>query len=96
MDYEYHEDILAFLEENISKLVKLKVASRINYKAYDDNYLNYLTAEAVDDNWRGEFYAEQVEIYRKKLWLKLSDAIGANQELLSNQIVAEYLKLMKK
>lgn len=48
-----HEDILIFLEDNISKLVKLKLASRATYKAYDQNYMNYLIAESIDDDIRG-------------------------------------------
>ena len=32
-----HEEILIFLEDNISKLVRLKVASKAKYEAYDDS-----------------------------------------------------------
>lgn len=53
-----HEEILIFLEENISKLVKLKVASRAKYKEYDENYMNFLTAESCDDGIREELYGE--------------------------------------
>lgn len=35
-----HEEILIFLEDNISKLVRLKVASKAKYEAYDDSYMS--------------------------------------------------------
>ena len=41
-----HEEILIFLEDNISKLVRLKVASKARYEAYDDNYMSCLTADS--------------------------------------------------
>ena len=41
-----HEEILLFLEDNRSKLVRLKVASKARYEAYDDNYMSCLTADS--------------------------------------------------
>lgn len=42
---EVREDILIFIEKNISKLEKQKVASRAKYQEYDEYYSNYLIAE---------------------------------------------------
>ncbi len=90
-----HEDILIFLEENISKLVKLKLASRATYKAYDQNYINYLIAESSDDNIRMDMYKEIVEGYYLALRKKLMDAVKGNVKLKQDPVITEYLELMK-
>jgi len=90
-----HEDILIFLEENISKLVKLKVASRAKYKEYDEQFMNYLTADSIDDKDRTDMYREMVEMYYVAMRTKLQTAINDNPELIMNKLVAEYIKLMK-
>ncbi len=56
-----HEEILIFLEDNISKLVRLKVASKAKYEAYDDSYMSYLTADSIDDEERVALYSEQTQ-----------------------------------
>lgn len=94
-DSNKHEDILMFLEDNISKLVKLKVATRAKYKAYDENYMDYLTAESCDDDIRMELYGEMVENCYFAMRKKLMDAVKGNTELKQNPVIAEYLKLMK-
>lgn len=83
-----------FLEDNISKLVKLKVASRAKYKEYDENYISYLSAVSVDDEHRIEMYRELTE--KSYLWLmeKLIKAISENNELLDTPLVKEYAGLM--
>ena len=90
-----HEDILIFLEENISKLVKLKVASRAKYKEYDEQFMNYLTADSIDDKDRTDMYREMVEMYYVAMRTKLQTAINDNPELIMNKLVAAYIKLMK-
>ena len=90
-----HEEILIFLEENISKLVKLKVASRAKYKEYDEQFMNYLTADSIDDKDRTDMYREMVEMYYVAMRTKLQTAINDNPELIMNKLVAEYIKLMK-
>ena len=90
-----HEDILIFLEENISKLVKLKVASRAKYKEYDEQFMNYLTADSIDDKERTEMYREMVEMYYAAMRTKLQTAINDNPELMMNKHIAEYIKLIK-
>lgn len=90
-----HEDILIFLEDNISKLVKLKVASRAKYKMYDESYMNYLTAENCEDDIRIEMYGEMVEDCYFAMRKKLMDTVKGNAELKQNPVIAEYLKLMK-
>ena len=52
-----HEEILMFLEDNISKLVRLKVASRAKYKEYDENFMNYITADSIEDDERIMLYS---------------------------------------
>lgn len=47
-----HEEILIFFEENISKLVRLKVASKAKYEAYDESLIDYLTADSINDEER--------------------------------------------
>lgn len=89
-----HEDILIFLEENISKLVKLKVASRATYKSYDDNYMNYLTAESIDDDFRMELYSKLVDECYCSMMRKLQTAINDNADLKKDKVVAEYIELM--
>lgn len=92
---EKHEDILIFLEENISKLVKLKVASRATYKSYDENFMNYLTADSIDDDERVELYSVLVDECYNSMLRKLQNAINENEELIKNKVVAEYIKLIK-
>lgn len=94
-DSDRHEDILIFLEENISKLVKLKVASRAKYKEYDECYMDYLTAESIDDDERMELYRDMLESCNTAMLGKLKTAIDENPELIKNKVVAEYVKLMK-
>lgn len=89
-----HEDILIFLEDNISKLVKLKVASRDKYKEYDKCYMSYLTAESIDDDERMEMYGEMTEECYFAMRIKLKKAIEGNPDLLKKDIVEEYAELM--
>ena len=90
-----HEDILIFLEDNISMLVKLKLASRATYKAYDQNYMNYLIAESIDDDIRMDMYKEIVKEYYLVLRKKLMDAVKGNVKLKQDPVITEYLELMK-
>ncbi|MGN1229800.1 MAG: hypothetical protein ACI4T5_09145 [Prevotella sp.] len=89
-----HEEILMFLEDNISKLVKLNVASRAKYREYDENYFDYLTADSIDDEERKCLYSELTE--QSYAWLKnkLQKAILKNPGLAENPIVKEYAQLM--
>lgn len=89
-----HENILMFLEDNISKLVKLKVASRAKYKEYDENYMNYLTAKSIEDEDRMELYEELTENSYAWLRHKLTKNIKENEELMDSPLVKEYLRLM--
>lgn len=91
---QLHENILEFLEDNISKLVKLKVASRPKYKEYDEHYMDFLTAESIDDEDRMELYEELTETSYTWLRHKLTKAIKENGELMENPLVREYLRLM--
>lgn len=95
VDYDKHEEILFFLEENISKLVRQKVASRAKYKEYDENYMNYLTADSIDDEIRKEMYGGLVEECYRFLRKKLNKALDENPELKNDEIVSEYIALMK-
>lgn len=90
-----HEDILIFLEDNISKLVKLKLVSRATYKAYDQNYMNYLIAESIDDDIRMDMYKEIVKECYLVLRKKLMDAVKGNVKLKQDPVITEYLELMK-
>lgn len=90
-----HEDILIFLEDNISKLVKQKLASRATYKAYDQNYMNYLIAESIDDDIRMDMYKEIVKECYLVLRKKLMDAVKGNVKLKQDPVITEYLELMK-
>lgn len=83
---QLHENILEFLEDNISKLVKLKVASRPKYKEYDEHYMDFLTAESIDDEDRMELYEELTETSYKWLRHKLTKAIKENGELMENPL----------
>lgn len=89
-----HENLIEFLEDNISKLVKLKVASRAKYKEYDENYSDYLVAESIDDEDRMELYEELTENSYAWLRHKLTKAIEEDKELMENLLVREYLRLM--
>ncbi len=89
-----HEEILIFIEENISKLVRLKVASKAKYEAYDKSLIDYLTADSINDEERISLYSEQMlESYQSMLW-KLLSAIKTNPELKHNVTVKAYFKLM--
>lgn len=89
-----HEEILIFLEDNISKLVRLKVASRAKYKEYDENFMNYLTADSIEDDERISFYSEQTFLSYESMLLKLEEVIKNNPELKDDKVVKEYVKLM--
>ena len=89
-----HEEILIFLEDNISKLVRLKVASKAKYEAYDDSYMSYLTADSIDDEERVTLYSEQIQWDYQSMLEKLESAIHANPDLKHNDTVKAYFKLM--
>lgn len=89
-----HEEILIFLEENISKLVRLKVASRAQYMEYDENFMSYLTADSIEDDERISLYSEQTFLCYKSMLLKLEEVIKCNPGLKDNKVVKEYVKLM--
>lgn len=89
-----HEEILLFLEDNISKLVKLKVASRAKYKEYDEHYFKYITADNIDDRERIRLYSELTEDSYAWLKKKLQKTIKENPRLAENPIVKEYSQLM--
>ena len=91
-----HEEILLFLEDNISKLVKLKVASRAKYKEYDEHYFKYLTADNIDDKERTSLYSELTGQSYEWLKNKLQKALKENPGLSENPIVKEYSQLMLK
>lgn len=90
-----HEDILLFLEDNISKLVKLKVASRAKYKQYDEYYNNYIIADNINDEDLMEVYGQMVDDCNFMMFQKLNKELKANPELLQNAVVKEYIKLIK-
>ena len=94
MNRNRREDLLIFLEDNISKLVKLKVASRAHYKNYDECYVNYLTAKSCDDDERMLLYGEMVEDCHAAMQRKLETTLNAQPELLTHQLVKEFVKLM--
>lgn len=89
-----HEEILIFLKENISKLVRLKVASRAKYKEYDENFMDYITADSIEDDERISLSSEQTFLCYKSMVLKLEEVIKGNPELKNNETVKEYIKLM--
>lgn len=89
-----HEEIIIFLEDNISKLVRLKVASRAKYKEYDENFMSYLTADSIEDDERISFYSEQTFLSYESMLLKLEEVIKNNPELKDDKVVKEYVKLM--
>lgn len=87
----YYVDILFFLEKNISKLVKLKVASRAKFMQYGEALCNYDIADSIDDAKR---YGEEVNLYYHQLLIKLMKAITEDKTLLDNDIVNEYQSVM--
>ena len=89
-----HEEILIFLEDNISKLVRLKVVSKAKYEAYDDSYMSYLTADSIDDDERVGLYSEQTQWGYQSMLEMLESAIHANPDLKHNDTVKAYFKLM--
>lgn len=89
-----HEEILIFLEDNISKLVRLKVASRVKYKEYDENFMNYITADSCEDDERISLFSEQTYLSYLSMVKKLEDAINNEPELKTNATVKEYVKLL--
>lgn len=91
---EFYEEICEFLEDNISKLVKLKVASRDKYKEMDKLLLDYLTAESIDDEVRMELFSEQLD--ECFVWMRHKErkAIVENTELLTNRLVRDYMRVL--
>ena len=94
IDSDKHEDILTFLEDHISQLVKLKVVSRAKYKEYDQLYMDYLTAESIDDDERMELYGDMIGDCNFAMWRKMKKAIEEHPELLLQDVVREYMELM--
>ena len=75
-------------------MVRLKVASKAKYEAYDESLMDYFTADSINDEERISLYSEQMlESYLSMLW-KLLNAIKANPDLKHNVIVKAYFKLM--
>lgn len=94
-DSNKHENILMFLEDHISELVKLKVVSRAKYKEYNQLYMDYLTAESIDDDERMEIYGDMIGDCNFLMWRKMKKAIEEHPELLLLDVVREYVKLMR-
>jgi len=89
-----HEEILTFLEDNMSKLVRLKVASRAKYEQYDEAYMNCLTADSIDDEERKEMYGEEVELCYQQMLNKLQKALLDDKSLLDIDVIREFRDLM--
>lgn len=86
---------MTFLEDHISQLVKLKVVSRAKYKEYDQLYMDYLAAESIDDKERMELYGGMIGDCNFLMWRKMKKGIEEHPELLLQDVVREYVKLMK-
>lgn len=91
---DLYEEICEFLEDNISKLAKLKVASRDKYKEMDQLLMNYFTAESIDDEDRMELFSEQLD--ECFVWLRHKErkAIVNNSELLGSKLVRDYMRVL--
>lgn len=93
---ERYENLCEFIEEHLSRLVKLKVVSRASYHDYDECLSNYLIAESVDDRARVGLFKTQVLFCYESIDMKLSKQLTANPDLAEDEVIAEMLQIMGK
>lgn len=93
---ERYENLCEFIEEHLSRLVKLKVVTRASYHAYDECLSNYLIAESVDDRARMGLFKTQVLACYDSIDSKLGKLLTANADLAEDEVIAEMLQLMGK
>lgn len=93
---ERYENLCEFIEEHLSRLVKLKVVSRASYHAYDECLSNYLIAESVDDRARMGIFKTQVLACYDSIDSKLGQLLTSNPSLAKDEVIAEMLQLMGK
>lgn len=93
---ERYENLCEFIEEHLSRLIKLKVVTRASYHAYDECLSNYLIAESIDDRTRMGLFKTQVLFCYESIDLKLSKQLTANPDLVEDEVIAEMLQLMGK
>ena len=93
---ERYENLCEFIEEHLSRLVKLKVVTRASYHAYDECLFNYITAESIDDRTRMELFKTQVLFCYESIDMKLSKQLTANPDLAEDEVIAEMLQIMGK
>lgn len=93
---ERYENLCEFIEEHLSRLIKLKVVTRASYHAYDECLYNYLIAENINDRTRMGLFKTQVQFCYESIDLKLSKQLTANPDLAEDEVIAEMLQLMGK
>ena len=93
---ERYENLCEFIEEHLSRLVKLKVVTRASYHAYDECLSNYLIAESIDDRVRMGLFKTQILACYDSIDSKLGKLLTANADLAEDEVIAEMLQLMGK
>ena len=93
---ERHENLCEFIEDHLSRLIKLKVVTRASYHAYDECLSNYLIAESIDDRTRMGLFKTQVLFCYESIDLKLSKQLTSTPDLAEDEVIAEMLQLMGK
>lgn len=93
---ERYENLCEFIEEHLSRLIKLKVVTRASYHAYDECLSNYLIAESIDDRTRMGLFKTQVLACYDSIDSKLGQLLTANPDLAEDEVIAEMLQLMGK
>lgn len=81
-----HENILNFIEENLSELLKYKFLTRTVYKNYDNAMENYLIAESSDDKERMEMYEDELNVCYHKIIKKFLKVLESE-----NNVSAEFI-----
>lgn len=58
---EPYTELALYIEENLTKLVKLKLITRDRFKQFDQLISDYILADGLGDEERVPIYAEQIE-----------------------------------
>lgn len=100
-----YEELSLFIEENLSKLTKLKLITRNKYEKLDQAINDYLIADNFGDNERKEMYAEEIETLYSEILDKTDKQLVADADpmvfALSKKLLAcseyeDYVPLLDK
>lgn len=89
---EPYTELALYIEENLTKLVKLKLITRDRFKQFDQLISDYILADGLGDEERVPIYAEQIEDHYNYIAEKLDKRTEEENSLGSDPVVFEYSK----